>query len=165
MTTHRLSTRLAVCALTLGLLAMPAVAHAGNCKQVHAQIVSDPIFGCALSPIGLCTSGTITGNHGVNGTTFFIGDSAAASPATAPNSAFTLSYSGTLVVTAAHGTLALRDTGIFDQFTGVFSSFDVVDPVNSTGKFAGVTGTLFIGGRTVAGRFVTTVITGELCFP
>jgi hypothetical protein len=37
--------------------------------------------------------------------------------------------------------------------------------VNSTGRFAGVTGKLFIGGEIVGGQFVTTVITGGLCFP
>jgi hypothetical protein len=144
---------------------MPAVAAAGPCKQVHAQIVSDPILGCAESPIGLCTSGRIAGNHGLRGTTFFAGDSAGESTATAPNPAATLSYSGTLEITTAKGTLALRDTGIFDQFTGLFSSFDVVETVNSTGRFAGVTGKLFIGGEIVGGQFVTTVITGGLCFP
>jgi hypothetical protein len=70
---------------------------------VHAQIVSDPILGCAESPIGLCTSGRIAGNHGLRGTTFFTGDSAGESPATAPNPAATLSYSGTLEITTARG--------------------------------------------------------------
>lgn len=146
-----------------GLFLVAGTAYADECKQVHAQIISDPIFGCATSPIGLCTSGTIDGNQGLNGSTFFTGDSAAPGPPTAPNPAWTISYSGTLEITTAHGTLVTRDTGIFDQLTGVFSSFDVVDSVNSSGKFAGATGTLFIGGRLIDGRFVTTVITGELC--
>ena len=63
--------------LTFGMLAMSGAAYAGECKQIHAQIVSTPIFGCGDSAISLCTSGTIDGNQGLNGTTFFIGDSAA----------------------------------------------------------------------------------------
>ena len=60
-------------------------------------------------------------------------------------------------MTTAHGELALRDTGIFDQASGVFSSFDVVNASDSTGKYAGATGQLFIGGETINGQFVTTV--------
>lgn len=165
MRTPRLASRLAVFTLAFGVPLLPAAALAGPCKQVHAQIVSDPILGCAESLIGLCTSGRITGNHGLRGTTFFIGDSANEPPATAPNPPATLSYSGTLEITTPKGTLTLRDTGIFDQAAGLFSSFDVVETVASTGQFAGVTGKLFIGGEVVGGRFVTRVITGELCFP
>src|SRR5437016_2810424 len=110
--------------LTMGFVTTAGAAWATECKQVHAQIVSDPIFGCVTSPIGLCTSGTIQGNQGLNGTTYFTGDSAAPGPSTAPNPTATISYSGSLVITTTHGTLTMRDTGIFDQATGVFSSFD-----------------------------------------
>lgn len=164
MRTRSRSIRLVALAVS-GFFVAAGAASADECKQVHAQIVSDPIFGCASSPIGLCTSGTIAGNQGLNGSTFFTGDSAAAGPATAPNPAATISYSGKLEIFTARGTLVTRDTGIFDQATGVFSSFDVVDSEDSTGRFAGATGTLFIGGRLIDGQFVTTVITGELYLP
>lgn len=140
-------------------------AHADECKLVRAQIVSNPILGCPTSPIGLCTSGTIEGNHGLHGSTSFTADSAAPGPGTAPNAAATISYSGVLEIATAHGMLVTRDTGIFDQATGVFSSFDVVDSDDSTGQYAGATGTLFTAGTTVNGQFVTTVVTGELCLP
>lgn len=151
----------AVCIFTFTAVA----AAADECKRVHAQIISTPIFGCLTSPIGLCTSGTIEGNHGLRGSTFFTADSAAPGPATAHNAAATISYSGVLEITTAHGVLVTRDTGIFDQASGIFSSYDVVDSDDSTGRYAGATGTLFIGGTTVNGQFVTTVITGEICLP
>lgn len=140
-------------------------AHADECKPVHASIVANPIFGCPTSPIGLCTSGAIEGNHGLRGSTFFTADSAAPGPGTAPNAAATISYSGVLEIATAHGMLVMRDTGIFDQATGIFSSYDVLDSDDSTGAYAGATGTLFIGGTMVNGQFVTTVITGEVCLP
>ncbi|NJO83664.1 MAG: FtsW/RodA/SpoVE family cell cycle protein [Blastochloris sp.] len=105
------------------------------------------------------------GTGGLFGTTFFIGDSAAPGPAMAPAPGDTISYSGSLMITTPRGVLQTRDTGIFDQAAGVFSSFDVVDPLQSDGKWAGATGTLFIGGTVVNGQFVTTVMTGRICVP
>jgi len=165
MRTFTVSMRLVAFTFTAGLLVMPAPADAGQCKKVHAEIVADPIFGCASSPIGLCTVGVIAGNHGLKGATFFTGDSMAAGPATAPNPEWTISYSGSLVVSTPRGALTIRDNGLFDQLTGLFSSFAVVDPLNSSGDYAGATGTLFIGGKFVDGQFVTTMIEGELCRP
>src|SRR5207237_4686119 len=106
--------------------------------------------------------------QGLNGTAFFTADSIAAGPSTAPNALAAVSYSGVLQITTDKGTLSTRDTGIFDTSTGnapsgFFSSFDVV--IGGTGQFQGATGDLFIGGKTIAGQFVTSVITGELCLP
>jgi hypothetical protein len=163
--THLLpSTRFATIVLAAGILAWPAAADANGCKQIHGQIVSDPILGCAASPIGLCTAGTFTGNRGLRGTTSFVADSAAPGPPTAPNPAWTISYSGILQISTADGTLVTRDTGTFDQLTGLFASYDVIDGAASSGRFAGASGLLFAGGETVDGRFVTRVISGEICF-
>jgi len=95
-------------------------------------------------------------------------DSIAPGPSTAPNPGATLSYSGVLQITTAHGILKMRDSGILDGSAGTptggfFSSFDQV--LSGTEKYAGATGSLFIGGKTINGQFVTSVITGELCLP
>ena len=142
-------------------------AGANECKQIHAEITSSSTSVGCLSPIGLCTSGTIEGNFGLDGTTYLTTDSFAPGPATAPKAPNVFSYSGTLQITSRHGTLTTRDTGIFDPLptgTGVFTSFDII--TGGTGRYAGASGILFIAGRTVAssGQFVSTV-TGAVCQP
>lgn len=159
-----------ICLLTSFLLAttIPVEAKAKDCKQVSAQIISSLTKTGCTSPVGLCTAGTIDGNRGLDGSTFFTVDSTAPGPSTAANAAATISYSGVLKVTTEQGTVTFRDSGLLDGSTGTapggfFSSFDIV--IDGTGKFQGATGDLFIGGKTIAGHFVTTVITGELCLP
>jgi len=156
------------CALCAGLLAIAGSARSDECKSVHAQIVSAPTQVNCASPVSLCTAGTIDGNQGLSGTTYFTADSTAVGPVTAPNPSATIAYSGILQITTTKGTLTARDTGIFDtsighSTSGLFSSFD--DILGGTGKYAGAGGNLFIGGRSINGQFVTTVITGELCLP
>lgn len=161
--------------ILLGLLASGALAFgftpeasAKGCKQIDAQIISSETTTGCTSPVGLCTAGKIDGNHGLNGTTFFTADSTAPGPSTAPDPAATISYDGVVQITTDHGSLSTRETGIFDTSTGnppggFFSSFDLI--IGGTGKFQGATGDLFIGGKTIAGQFVTTVLTGDLCLP
>lgn len=149
-------------------LAFAAEAIASECKQVHAQITTSLTTEGCTSPVGLCTTGKVEGNRGLDGTTSFTADSLAAGPATALNAAATFSYSGILKITTEKGTLTTRDTGIIDSSTGAapggfFSSFDVV--IGGTGRFEGATGRLFIGGETISGQLVTRVITGEICLP
>jgi len=139
--------------------------RAAKCKRIYAQVVSSLTTTGCTSPIGHCTEGEIEGNHGLNGTTSFIGESAAAGPITAPEG--TISYSGVREITTDKGTLTTLNTGVFDTSTGpapggFFSSFDVV--TGGTGKFQGATGDLFETGKLIAGQFVTAV-TGELCLP
>lgn len=141
--------------------------RAAKCKRIYAQVVSSLTTTGCTSPIGHCTEGEIEGNHGLNGTTSFIGESAAAGPNTAPDPEDTISYSGVREITTAKGTLTTLNTGVFDTSTGpapggFFSSFDVV--TGGTGKFQGATGDLFETGKLIAGQFVTAV-TGELCLP
>jgi hypothetical protein len=142
--------------------------NAAECKPVHAEIISKPYVTGCMSPVKLCTAGTIDGNRGLEGTTSFIGDSIVTpGPSTAPNSQATISYSGRLQITTAKGTLMSIDTGIFDTSTGTptggyFASFDVVS--GGTLRFAGATGTFQFIGKTVNGQFVSD-LRGELCIP
>jgi hypothetical protein len=136
-----------------------------RCEAVRAEIVATQFAHGCQSPVGLCTAGTIRGELGLNGTTQFIGDSIGAGLDTAPDAPATVPFSGVLRITTKHGTLNLRDTGVFNTSTGTptagfFSSFDRVD--SGTGRYAGATGALLIGGQTVKGKLVGQ-ITGELC--
>lgn len=142
-------------------------AKAAECKQIHAQITSAQITTMCTSPVNLCTAGTIDGNQGLNGTTFFTMDSIAAGPLTAPDAPATISFSGLLQITTDHGTLTTRHTGVFNtsvgsSTSGFFNSFDEV--IGGTGKYQDATGFLFTGGRKIDGQFGTIVISGELCW-
>ena len=139
--------------------------RATKCKRIRAQIVSSLTTTGCTSPIGHCTEGEIEGNRGLNGTTSFIGESAAAGPSTAPEG--TISYSGVREITTDKGTLTTLNAGVFNTSTGpapggFFASFAVV--TGGTGKFQGATGDLFETGKLIAGQFVAAV-RGELCLP
>jgi hypothetical protein len=93
--------------------------QAAECKPIHAEIISKPYVTGCMSPVKLCTAGTMDGNRGLEGTTSFIGHSIAPGPSTAPNPQATISYSGRLQITTAKGTLMslfLRDAKLSPQF-------------------------------------------------
>jgi hypothetical protein len=153
-------------ALTLLESSATAATHADQtCKKVKAEIVATPLVNGCTSAFGLCTAGTIDGNQGLHGTTHFVADGVTPSPATAPDDAATVAYSGIIHITTRDGTLDVRDTGIFDTASGtaaggLFASFDRIE--GGTGQFAGATGTLLIGGKTIDGQLVADV-SGEIC--
>lgn len=69
--------------------ASPALADAdedGKCKKIHATIVDVQVTEGCTSPNRFCAEGTVEGNHGLNGTTYFRMDGAVRGPATAPGS-------------------------------------------------------------------------------
>jgi hypothetical protein len=111
--------------------------------------------------------GTIKGNLGLNGTTQFVGDSLDAGLTTAPDAPATLAYSGVLrITTALHGTITLRDTGVFDTATGTptggfFAAFERIE--GATGLYKEVSGSIFSVGKTINGKLVAQ-ISGELCW-
>jgi hypothetical protein len=122
-----------------------------GCKNIRAQID--------------LSTGTIVGNFRLNGTVVFTADGSGTAPATAP--AGSSVFSGPLVITTAHGTLTIRETGMFSSRTGnpdgpVLVSWG--DGPSGTGFFEGVTGDLFFIGRRVDGVLLVKV-TGTLCRP
>ena len=138
-----------------------------KCKKVKAEIVATPLVDGCTSAFGLCTTGTIDGNQGLNGSTRFVADGVTPAPSTAPDAAATVAYSGIIHITTRDGTMDVRDSGMFDTATGtpaggLFASFDRID--GGTGRFAGATGTLLIGGKTIDGQLVADV-SGEVCTP
>lgn len=143
-------------------------ALAAECKQISAQIISNPITAKCTSSVNLCTTGIIDGNQGLSGTTFFTADSIADGPTTAPDAPATISFSGLLSIVTDQGTLTTRHTGVFDTsvgnpMSGFFNSFDQI--IGGTGRYENADGFLFTGGRYINGQFGTIVVTGEICHP
>jgi len=154
----RLHALLGLAACALGA----SVANAGqNCRAVHALIIdkSAPV-NCA-SPYFFCAAGTVDGNLGLDGTTYFVLDGAVAPPATAPGFGVT---SGLLVYTTRHGTLTVRETGV-SKLTGQPSNgflTSLQEVIGGTGRFAGASGTLYNRAVDVNSLFYSR-ISGKLC--
>lgn len=150
------------CLLPL-LLCLPVAgavrAEDGNarCEKVRAVIVDTQVTTSCTSPNDFCSAGTVRGDHGLNGTTFFSVDSAINGPPTAPG---TIAASGILVYTTRRGTLTVRESGLTSG--NFISNFQTV--LSGTGDFAGVTGHMWVNGELVDGSFHS-AIRGELCQP
>jgi hypothetical protein len=118
--------------------------------------------GCT-SPNKFCAAGTVEGNLGFHGTTYFVLDGAVLPPATAPGFLMT---TGLLVYTVPSGTLTVRETGVGnfagDPSNGTGTSIEQV--ISGTGRYAGATGTFYNNATEVNGQF-TSLIHGQLCVP
>ena len=117
-----------------------------TCIPVQAKIKAlFNIAGCT-SPVGLCTTGQITGGGILNGETRFTALSiapAAGMTGIEPDS--TLSYHGVLEIITRDGVLYIRDVGVFDQDVRVYSEVDRITA--GIGRFENASGTLFIYGN------------------
>jgi hypothetical protein len=145
--------------------ATPALADSGGegkCKKIRAEIVDVPVTEGCTSPNRFCVAGTVEGNHGFHGTTYFRMDGAVRGPATAPGS---LGTSGVLVYTLDGGTLTVRESGLSglqDSGQGYFTAFQQV--LEGTGEYEGATGHFWVLGTAFPDRFEAGV-TGVLCLP
>jgi hypothetical protein len=149
--------------ILVSLLAAIAAAPAlyAQCKKVNALIIDSSAPNGCTSPFNFCAAGTVEGNRGLNGTTYFVLDGVAAGPATAPGFNST---SGILVYTTHEGTLTVRETGIA-KFTGHPSNgygAAIEEVISGTGRFEGATGTLHVRQKDVNSVFYSS-ITGQLC--
>jgi len=151
---------LAVSACSVGA----ATAHdkdRNNCREVRALIVDTSAPVDCPSPYRFCAAGTVEGNRGLNGTTYFVLDGVGTAPVTAPGFNVT---TGLLTYTTEEGTLTVRETGMGkltgNPSNGVLTSLQEI--VSGTGKFAGATGTLYNAAVDINGVFYSD-ITGTLC--
>jgi hypothetical protein len=150
-------------ALLLAVTACGGLANANDqrCRKVVALIIdrSAPI-GCT-SPYRFCAAGTVEGNRGLNGTTYYVMDGRGTPPETALG--FNVS-SGLLTYTTDEGTLTVRETGVGhltgSPSNGVLTSIQEI--VSGTGRFEGATGTLYNTAVDINSVFYSD-ITGELC--
>lgn len=164
----RSSTSLTMLVFCLGFASASAVAPA------RAELVPDAVSGADLAAGGCrriraeinLTTGTISGNFGLDGTAAFVSDSSGTPPATAP--AGSSVFSGILTVTTPHGTLLVRETGMFTSRPGnplgwLLASWG--ETTGGTGRYAGATGDLFFNGARPPGAAFLVQVTGELCRP
>ncbi len=140
-----------------GALAAEPARSKQKCVKVNGTLTSALSTGSCSSPVGICTAGEFKGDGLLNGPISFTADSIGpASPADAPT---TMVYSGVLTIYAKHGTLTIRDTGIFDTANGLVAARDLV--LGGTGIFEGATGYIFFNGRGTT-SFVHEA-SGEIC--
>jgi hypothetical protein len=153
--------------LTVALLGAATVSYADDdkafCRDIRAELHELKTNDNCTSPLAFCSAGTIDGNFGLDGTTFFNVDGAAATPPEAPG---TSSYTGIYTITTAHGTLTLRETGISYPRTGnpeggVLAS--IAEVQSGTGRYATTTGILFFHGHNGRGLPSNVAVTGTLC--
>jgi hypothetical protein len=150
----------------IGLLLCAASVSAGEeamrCKAVQADVEEVQTTENCTSPLGFCTKGTIDGNHGLDGTTFFSVEGGAATPPTSPG---IRSYSGVFTISTELGELTLRETGVTyprpgNPEGGVLSS--IIEVKSGTGRYEGATGIMFFHGRSLNGTY-DVKLTGTLC--
>ena len=134
----------------------------GQMVQIEATQVTDTNDNCT-SPVAFCSAGTIDGNFGLDGTTFFSVDGVASTPAQAPG---TSSYTGIYTIITRRGTLTLRETGISypragNPEGGVLAS--IAEVQSGTGRYATTRGILFFHGHNGRGRPSNVAVSGTLC--
>lgn len=139
--------------------ASPALAT--DCKKINALIVDTQVVEGCTSPNRFCAEGTVQGNHGFNGTTYFVLDGAVRGPATAPGTAAT---SGVLTYTTDRGTLTVRESGLSSITTAnggrFFTAFQEV--LSGTDEYLGATGQMWVLGTRLEDHFEAEV-KGVLC--
>ena len=134
------------------------------CRPVHGTIHSVFNKQNCTSPVGLCTTGTITDAGPLDGATTFSALNVAPSAGLAPQEApANLSYSGQLTIVASHGTLVTNDLGVLDAAHLAFT--EIERPASGTGVFANPgTSVFFISGSIVDnGTGFQGDLTGTVC--
>ena len=143
---------LAMLLICLFLLGQAALAQGPNLsvKATEVDTCSGPVT-CA---------GTVTQGGILNGTSV-----TAFSPGFTPTlDPTTLSFSFDWTVTTVQGQLRVRFVNLFNVVTGVNTAMGTIDPNNSTGRFAGATGVLFMNGKVISNSPFTVKldVTGEI---
>lgn len=115
-------------------------------KTARGQFASNVVTEGCLSPVGICTAGSLTGS--LKGDFTFTATSLVPTPDVATTGV--LFYSGDLRLETKSGVLHCSDAGAFESIgDGAVSSVCTI--VAGTGEFAGVTGEIqFLGNFTAA---------------
>src|SRR5262245_56988523 len=126
-------------------------------QSVSAQSKCLNVKGTAIDAI---TGGTLTEGGILNGTTQF-GFTSGFLPAPV---ATAVSFTADYTVTTHKGVLKTHSVYIYDFAKRVAAAISQIDPVASTGVFAGATGMLYFNAKsTDGGVTVQSDITGEIC--
>jgi hypothetical protein len=122
-----------------------------TCRPVHGAIHSVFTTENCSSPVGLCTSGTITDAGVLNGSTTFTALAVAPSAGLGNEIAANLSYSGQLTIVTSNGTLLTNDLGVLDA--GHLAFTEMERPASGTGIFSNPgSSVFFISGSIVDNR-------------
>jgi hypothetical protein len=143
----------------LGFLAQ-AVSADPSCKPIHAVQRDVLVTENCPSPIGFCAAGTITGNHGLRGTTFYSSRGFHPVPGEEPTRQVVV---GTTTFTTDDGVIIIEDLSVFETVRGTFAG--VAPIVEGTGRFAGATGDILTVGRVLPDGSLITDVSGEICLP
>jgi hypothetical protein len=136
-----------------------------RCRPVRGTINSLFTTQNCASPVGLCTTGTITGSDLLDGNTSFValGDASSAGMPTVEPAA-NLAYSGQLTIVTRQGTLVTDDLGVLDAAHLAFTEME--RPSSGTGVFANPGNSVFfISGSIVDnGQGFQGDLSGIACF-
>jgi hypothetical protein len=150
---------LGIFSLTLTFLGMTGEASARyRCHKVSARFVDSITSENCSSPVGLCTSGTITDDDLIEGTVTNV-----VSSITPVGSNGLLSLTTTQTITTETGTIVSRGTGILDPATGRVSFLEQWP--QGTGRYVGVTGALYVNGSPESEITTVGEVYGVLCLP
>jgi hypothetical protein len=117
----------------------------------------------AFDPTTNALTGTMTNAGWLNGP-FTENFDAAVLPTPDPAA---VTFTSTFTVTTVLGELRTRNVTVFNFITGNAAVLGHIDPVGSTGRFAGASGVLYFAGITTSFDpfLIGGTISGELCFP
>jgi hypothetical protein len=134
-----------------------------TCRPVHGTVHSVFTTQNCASPVGLCTTGTITDAGVLDGATTFVALAVAPSAGLQGEPQANLSYSGQLTIVASNGTLVTKDLGVLDANHLAFS--EIERPASGTGVFANPGNSVFfISGSIVDnGQGFQGDLTGTAC--
>ena len=134
-----------------------------TCRPVHGTIHSVFTTQNCTSPVGLCTTGTITDAGILDGSTTFTALAVAQSAGLQGEPQVNLSYSGQLTIVASNGTLGTKDLGVLDANHLAFT--EIERPASGTGVFANPGNSVFfISGSIVDnGQGFQGDLTGTVC--
>ena len=135
-----------------------------TCRPAHGTIHSVFTTQNCASPVGLCTSGTITDAGVLDGSTTFTALAIAPSAGLpGVESQANLSYSGQLTIVASSGTLVTKDLGVLDANHLAFT--EIERPASGTGIFSDPgSSVFFISGSIVNnGQGFQGDLTGTVC--
>jgi hypothetical protein len=134
-----------------------------TCHEIRAELHELKTDENCMSPLAFCSAGTVDGNFGLDGTTFFSADGSipAAEPAVGMRS-----FTGSYTITTARGVLNMRETGTSyprpgNPEGGVLAS--VVEVQSGTGRYENTTGILFFYGHNGRGLPSNVSVSGTLC--
>ena len=151
----------AVMAVTAIMGGSQVASASSPCEPVRAVIIDAGTTTNCNSPNDFCAAGTVRGNAGLNGTTYYTMDGGVHGPANAPTY---IMATGILVYTTRSGTMTVRETGVSNAAPTADSgtTASVEDIISGTGRFKHASGHLFINGNAANGQFVSQV-SGQIC--